>query len=95
MQPQMLEELAVCNVRRAWAFHLDLREWGKLPACFHADARVTVAWFSGPIAEFITRSICRGKTHLRKGVPELSRRDRRRRASEIGRWLETESPDAA
>lgn len=58
MAPQrdVLEELAVCNVRRAWAFHLDLREWDKLPACFHPEARVTVSWYSGPIAGFIERS---------------------------------------
>jgi hypothetical protein len=51
-----LEQLAICNVRRAWAFHLDLREWDKVPDCFHPEARVTVAWYSGPVAGFIERS---------------------------------------
>jgi hypothetical protein len=55
-QQNILEELAVCNVRRTWAFHLDLGEWDKLQACFHPDARVTVSWYSGHIAGFIERS---------------------------------------
>lgn len=55
-QQKILDEIAVCNVRRIWAFHLDLREWDKLPACFHPEAHVTVSWYSGPVAGFIERS---------------------------------------
>lgn len=55
-QQTILDQVAVCNVRRAWAFHLDLREWDKLPASFHPEARVTVSWYSGSIAGFIERS---------------------------------------
>src|SRR4029077_5546392 len=51
-----LEQYQICEVRRRWAFALDLAEWDALQACFRPDARVTVSWYSGPIAGFIERS---------------------------------------
>ena len=51
-----LDQIQICEVRRVWAFSLDLGEWDGLQACFHPDARVTVSWYSGPIGGFIERS---------------------------------------
>jgi hypothetical protein len=51
-----LDRIQICDVRRAWAFSLDLGEWDKLEACFHPDAKVAVSWYSGPIGGFIERS---------------------------------------
>jgi SnoaL-like protein len=51
-----LDEFQICNVRRAWAFSLDLGEWDTLRTCFHPDATVTVSWYSGPIGGFVERS---------------------------------------
>ena len=51
-----LAQIQVCDVRRRWAFSLDLGEWDTLQACFHPDASVTVSWYSGPVAGFIERS---------------------------------------
>lgn len=51
-----LDQMQICEVRRVWAFSLDLGEWDTLQACFHPDAKVTVSWYSGPIGGFIERS---------------------------------------
>jgi hypothetical protein len=51
------EEQAICNVRRRWAFARDQGEWEALRGCFHPDATITVAWYSGPAAGFVERSI--------------------------------------
>jgi hypothetical protein len=59
LEPELtkaLDQLQICDVRRRWAFSLDLGEWDALQACFHPDAKVTVSWYSGPIAGFIERS---------------------------------------
>lgn len=53
---QALDRMAICEVRRIWAFSLDLGEWDRLQGCFHPDARVTVSWYRGPVAGFIERS---------------------------------------
>ena len=52
----LADEIAVCNVRRHWAFRLDLGEFDALKECFHPGAKVTVSWFSGPIEDFIART---------------------------------------
>jgi SnoaL-like domain len=51
------EEDAVRDVRRRWAFSRDQGDWESLRDCFHPDATITVAWYSGPAAGFIERSI--------------------------------------
>jgi hypothetical protein len=51
-----LDKMAICEVRRAWAFNLDLGEWEALRRCFHPDASITVSWYSGPLDGFIERS---------------------------------------
>lgn len=51
-----LDQIQICDVRRSWAFSLDLGEWDRLRACFHPDARITVSWYSGPLDGFIDRS---------------------------------------
>jgi SnoaL-like protein len=53
---QTLDQIQICDVRRTWAFSLDLGEWETLQACFTPDANVTVSWYSGPVAGFIERS---------------------------------------
>jgi hypothetical protein len=53
---RLADEIAVCNVRRHWAFRLDLHELDALRECFHPGATVTVSWFSGPIEIFIERT---------------------------------------
>lgn len=53
---KLADEMQVCNVRRHWAFILDLGELDKLPACFHPGASVTVSWYSGTIEGFIERT---------------------------------------
>ncbi len=52
----VLDQAEICDVRRRWAFSLDLGEWDALQTCFHPDATVTVSWYSGPLAGFIERS---------------------------------------
>ena len=51
-----LDQIQIFNVRRAWAFSLDLGEWDRLRSCFHPDASITVSWYSGPLDGFIDRS---------------------------------------
>jgi hypothetical protein len=51
------EEEAVCKVRRVWAFSRDRGDWDTLRTCFHPDATITVAWYSGPASGFVERSI--------------------------------------
>jgi hypothetical protein len=51
-----LDQMEICDVRRRWAFSLDLGEWENLQSCFHPDASVTVSWYSGPASGFIERS---------------------------------------
>ena len=51
-----LDQIQICNVRRVWAFSLDLGEWETLQSCFTPDATLTVSWYSGPVAGFIERS---------------------------------------
>ena len=50
-----LDQIQICNVRRAFAFNLDLGEWDALESCFHTDASVTVSWYSGPLRGLIDR----------------------------------------
>ena len=51
-----LDQIQICDVRRAWAFSLDLGEWERLRSCFHPDASITVSWYSGSLDGFIVRS---------------------------------------
>ena len=51
-----LDQMQICDVRRRWAFALDLGEWDTLQSCFHPDASITVSWYSGSVAGFIERS---------------------------------------
>jgi hypothetical protein len=51
-----LDQMQICDVRRRWAFNLDLAEWDALQSCFHPDASVTVSWYSGSASVFIERS---------------------------------------
>jgi hypothetical protein len=51
-----LDQIQICNVRREWAFSLDLGEWETLQSCFHPDATITVSWYSGSVGGFIERS---------------------------------------
>ena len=53
---QALDQIQICNVRRTWAFSLDLGEWEQLRACFHPNASITVSWYRGPLDGFIDRS---------------------------------------
>jgi hypothetical protein len=53
---QALDQIQICNVRRTWAFSLDLGEWEQLRSCFHPNARITVSWYCGPLDGFIDRS---------------------------------------
>ena len=50
------DKAAIWEVRRAWAFARDQGEWDRLAACFHADATITVSWYSGSAAGFVQRS---------------------------------------
>ena len=34
-----LDQMQICEVRRVWAFSLDLGEWDTLQSCFHPDAK--------------------------------------------------------
>jgi len=54
---QMLEEYAVKRVRQIWAFARDHGEWDTMRACFHPEATVRVAWYSGPVAGFLDETI--------------------------------------
>jgi SnoaL-like domain len=56
-----LDAVEVCNVRRRWAFSRDRGDWKALRDCFHPDATITVAWYSGPATGFIERSIAMAK----------------------------------
>ena len=51
------DEAEVLKVRRVWAFSRDQGDWERLRACFHPDATITVAWYSGPAEGFVERSI--------------------------------------
>jgi len=51
-----LDEAEVLKVRRTWAFSRDLGDWERLRACFHPEATITVAWYSGPAEGFVERS---------------------------------------
>ena len=53
---QALDQIQICNVRRTWAFSLDLGEWEQLRSCFHPNASITVSWYCGPLDGFIDRS---------------------------------------
>jgi hypothetical protein len=55
------DEQEACAVRRLWAFSRDLGDWDALRDCFHPDATITVAWYSGPASGFIERSIAMAK----------------------------------
>jgi hypothetical protein len=58
MQPvQMLAEYEVRRVRQVWAFARDRGEWDTMRCCFHPDATVCVAWYSGPVSTFFERTI--------------------------------------
>jgi hypothetical protein len=85
-----LNQLQVCDVRRLWAFSLDLGEWETLQSCFHPDASVTVSWYSGPVSGFIERS----KTMAAARRPEEHRKhwlgNMRSRVSETRGVLETD-----
>jgi len=54
---EMLAEYEVRRVRQVWAFARDRGEWETMRACFHPDATVCVAWYSGPVAMFLERTI--------------------------------------
>ena len=54
---QMLDEYEVRRVRQVWAFARDHGEWDTMRACFHPDATVCVAWYSGPVSTFLERTI--------------------------------------
>ena len=51
-----LDQIQICDVRRRWAFSLDLGEWDALRSCFHPDATITVSWYCGGVDDFIARS---------------------------------------
>ncbi len=54
---QFVDEELVRRVRQRWAFARDYGDWEGMRACFHPDATVHVAWFSGPCATFFERTI--------------------------------------
>lgn len=54
---ELAEEYAVKRVRQIWAFARDHGEWETMRACFHPDATVRVAWYSGPVAGFLAETI--------------------------------------
>ncbi|HXQ54042.1 MAG TPA: nuclear transport factor 2 family protein [Stellaceae bacterium] len=54
---QMLAEYEVRRVRQVWAFARDHAEWDTMRACFHPDATICVAWYTGPVANFLERTI--------------------------------------
>lgn len=54
---QMLAEYEVRRVRQVWAFARDHGEWDTMRSCFHPDATVCVAWYSGPVSTFLERTI--------------------------------------
>jgi hypothetical protein len=54
---EMLAEYEVRRVRQVWAFARDHGEWDTMRACFHPDATVCVAWYKGPVATFLERTI--------------------------------------
>jgi hypothetical protein len=67
---QMLDEYAVRRVRDIWAFSRDHGEWETMRACFHPDATVRVLWYSGPVGEFLKRTI---KSHEEREPGEGSK----------------------
>src|ERR1700675_1779884 len=54
---RMLAEYEVRRVRQVWAFARDNGEWETMRACFHSDATVCVAWYTGPVSTFLERTI--------------------------------------
>ena len=52
----LVDQTQIFDVRRRWAFMLDLGELDALPSCFHPGAMVTVSWYSGRIEGFIERT---------------------------------------
>jgi len=48
----MVDEHEIRRARTLWAFSRDLGEYDTMRDCFHADATVSVSWFSGPFLEF-------------------------------------------
>ena len=52
-----VDEAQIRGVRQRWAFARDHGEWDTMRACFHPDATVCVAWYSGPVATFLERTI--------------------------------------
>jgi SnoaL-like domain len=54
---EMLAEYEVRRVRQVWAFARDHGDWETMRACFHPDATVCVAWYTGPVATFLERTI--------------------------------------
>ena len=54
---QFADEYAVKRVRQIWAFARDHGEWETMRACFHPEATVRVAWYSGPVAGFLDETI--------------------------------------
>src|SRR5277367_7152080 len=53
----MLDEYEVRRVRQIWAFARDHGEWETMRSCFHPDAMVCVAWYTGPVATFLERTM--------------------------------------
>ena len=51
-----LDQIQIRDVRRVWAFSLDLGEWDTLQSCFHPDATIAVSWYCGPVGGFIAHS---------------------------------------
>jgi len=54
---RLVDEYEVRRVRQTWAFARDHGEWETMRACFHPDATVCVAWYSGPASVFFERTI--------------------------------------
>src|SRR5262245_14952611 len=55
---RVIEEAAVCKVRRVWAFSRDRGDWDALRPAF---IPTTVAWYSGPVSGFVERSMAMAK----------------------------------
>ncbi len=62
--------IAVRRVRELWAFSRDHGEWETMRACFHPDATVRVLWYTGPVGEFLERTI---KSHEERAPGEGSK----------------------
>src|SRR3954462_8682671 len=61
---QALDQIQICNVRRTWAFSLDLGGWEQLRSCFHPNASIAVSWYRGPLDAFIERPKATVATHI-------------------------------